>query len=69
MNNKPPPFKGVNIGIPMIMPIEARGFIDPGSGLSLTLSQLFLRHHCFEMPFCRIALTTPPLETPIFPLS
>ena len=49
MINKPPPFKGVNIGIPMIMPIKVRGFINQGSGLSLTLSQLFLRHHCLEI--------------------
>ena len=33
MINKPPPFKGLNIRIPIIMPIKGRGFINQGSGL------------------------------------
>ena len=34
MINKPPPFKGRNIRIPIIMPTKGRGFINHGSGLS-----------------------------------
>ena len=34
MINKPPPFKGLNIRIPIIIPIKGRrGFINHGSGL------------------------------------
>ena len=33
MINKPPPFKGLNIRIPTIIPIKGRGFINQGSGL------------------------------------
>ena len=32
--NKPPPFKGLNITIPIIIPIKGRGFINQGSGLA-----------------------------------
>ena len=31
MINKPPPFKGLNIRIPSIIPILGRGFINHGS--------------------------------------
>ena len=33
MINKPPPFKGLNIRIPITIPIKGRGFINHGSGL------------------------------------
>ena len=33
MINKPPPFKGLNIRIPIITPIMGRGFINHGSTL------------------------------------
>ena len=33
MINKPPPFKGLNIRIPIIISIKGRGFIDQGSTL------------------------------------
>ena len=32
---KPPPFKGLNIRIPVITPIMGRGFINHGSALPL----------------------------------
>ena len=33
MMNEPPPFKGLNTRIPIIIPIKGRGFINQGSGL------------------------------------
>ena len=33
MINKPPAFKGLNIRIPIIIPIKGRGFINQGSTL------------------------------------
>ena len=33
MINKPPGFKGLNVGIPIIIPIKGRGFINQGSTL------------------------------------
>ena len=33
MINKPPPFTGLNIRIPIITPIKGREFINHGSGL------------------------------------
>ena len=33
MIDKPPPFKGLDIKIPIIIPIKGRGFINLGSGL------------------------------------
>ena len=33
MINNPPPVKGLNIRIPIIIPIKGRGFINHGSGL------------------------------------
>ena len=33
MIDKSPPFKGLNIGIPIIIPIKGRGLINQGSGL------------------------------------
>ena len=41
MINKPPPFKGLNIGIPIIIPTKGRGYINQGSGLGF-------RVHNFE---------------------
>ena len=32
MINKPPPFKGLNIRIPIITPLNERGFINQESG-------------------------------------
>ena len=34
MINKPPPFKGLNIRIPIIIPIKGSGFMNQGSGLA-----------------------------------
>ena len=34
MINKPPPFKDLNIRIPIIIPTNGRGFINQGSGLA-----------------------------------
>ena len=31
MINKPSPFKGLNVGIPVIIPIQGRRFINHGS--------------------------------------
>ena len=36
MIDKPPPPKGLNIRIPIIIPIKGRGFINQGSGLGFT---------------------------------
>ena len=33
MINNPLPFEGLNIGIPSIVPIKGRGFVNLGSGL------------------------------------
>ena len=33
MTNKPPPFKGLTIGIPTIIPIKGRGLVHQGSTL------------------------------------
>ena len=35
MMNKPPPFKGLNIRIVIIIPTKGRGFINQGSTLGL----------------------------------
>ena len=34
MINRPPPFRGLNFGIPIIIPIKGRGFINDGSTLN-----------------------------------
>ena len=34
MINKPPPFEGLNIRIPIIIRIKGREFINQGSGVS-----------------------------------
>ena len=34
MINTPPPFKDLNMRIPIIFPIKERGFINHGSGLA-----------------------------------
>ena len=36
MINKPPPFKGLNIRIPIITPIKGRGFINQESGVPIS---------------------------------
>ena len=41
MINKPPRFKGLDIRIPTVIPVNGRGFIDQGSGL-LHKKNLFL---------------------------
>ena len=33
MINKPPPFKGLNSRIPVIIPMKGRGFVNQGLGL------------------------------------
>ena len=33
MIDRPPPFQGLKIGIPAIIPVKGRGFINQGSGL------------------------------------
>ena len=33
--DKPPPFTGLNIRIPIIIPVKGSGFIDQGSWLGL----------------------------------
>ena len=43
--NKPPPSKGLNIRIPIIIPTKEKGFINQGSGLYKTL--------CYSMAFLR----------------
>ena len=35
MINESPPFMGLNIRIPIIIPIKGQGFINHGSGLQL----------------------------------
>ena len=35
MINRPPPFKGLNIRIPITIPIKGTGAIDQGFGLRL----------------------------------
>ena len=33
MTNRPPPFKGLDIGIPILIPAKGRGFMNQGSGV------------------------------------
>ena len=49
MVNKPPPFKGLTIRTPIIIPIKGRPFINQRFGLGLTLREpaLGLRFCCF----------------------
>ena len=42
MINKSRPCEGLNIGIPFVIPIEGRGFINQGSGLVLICSTFLL---------------------------
>ena len=39
--NKPPPFKGLDIRIPIIIPIQGRGFINHGSGFNFVAGTEF----------------------------
>ena len=42
MINEPPPFKGLNIRIPIIIPMKGRGLINQESGLlGFVLFQVF----------------------------
>ena len=54
MINKPPPFKGLNIRIPIIIPIKGRGFINQGSGLPAYVDLSFkgLGHPCKSLLKC-----------------
>ena len=45
MINKPPPFKGLNITIPMIIAVKGRGFIDRGSTLPYSLPYYTIIYH------------------------
>ena len=40
MINKPPPFKGLNIRIPIRIPIKRRGFTNHGSTLGFKVKEL-----------------------------
>ena len=51
MINKPPPFKGLDIRIPIIIPIKGREFINEGSALVLKGCE---QHFCFETSSTRI---------------
>ena len=42
MINRPSPFKGLKIRIPITIPIKGRGFINHGFGLEMS-KRLFLR--------------------------
>ena len=46
MINKPPPFKGLNIRIPIIIPMKGRGFINQGLGIGFRGSGL--RDQCLR---------------------
>ena len=43
MINEPPRFKGLNIRIPTIIPIQGRGFINQGSTLGDLPAQVWTR--------------------------
>ena len=47
MINKPFPFKGLNIGIPIIIPFKGRGFINQGSTLGFRVC--FTCYPCFDI--------------------
>ena len=53
MINKPPPFKGLNIRIPILIPMEWRGSIHQGSGLGLSFSYCY----CSEDPLFNCYIT------------
>ena len=40
MIGEPPPWKGLNVRVPSIIPIKGRGFINQGSGLDMFGFQL-----------------------------
>ena len=50
MINTPPPFKGLNIRIPIITPIKGRGFINQGSGLD---SEIFFFSYGLHETVCK----------------
>ena len=50
MINKPPPFKGLNIRILNIIPIEGRGFINHGFGLVSINSWISTVLICWDPP-------------------
>ena len=43
MINKPPPFKGLNIRMPIIIPMKGRRFVNQGSALCLRVEGPELR--------------------------
>ena len=43
MINKPPPFKGLNIRIPIKTPTQGRGFVNQGSGLGFSVQFIDFR--------------------------
>ena len=43
MINNPPPFKGLNTRIPIIIPMKGRGFINQGSTLGFWVLPLTLK--------------------------
>ena len=45
MINKPPPFRGLNVKIPIIIPMKGRVFIKQGSTLGLRVQGLRFRIH------------------------
>ena len=49
MINEPPPFKGLNIRIPIITPVNGRRFINQGSGLGCKVEGLGLRDLGFRV--------------------
>ena len=54
MSNNPPPFKGLNIRIPIVLPIQGRGFTNQGSGLGLKIGSVAFtfRALVFGPPAC-----------------
>ena len=61
MMNKPPPFKGLNVGIPSIILIKGRGFINQGSTLR-ALAKAHVKqagpNSCIRAS-CRVMVQTP----------
>ena len=57
MINKPPPFEGLDIRIPILIPIKGRGFMNQGSGLT-TKPKLATRLDLNSMTTCRLTWPT-----------
>ena len=58
MINKPPPFKGLNIRIPIIIPIGGRGFINQGSWLLRTDPITQIKSPPSPSPLSRVMVIT-----------